>query len=201
MRFKRAWFRGLLRRRIAVIFLLALQKAQSYIFMEYFILDSGLLWDSILEILIEKASKGVEVRIIYDDIGCFLTLPSNFAKQLEQHGIKCVAFNPFRPFLSTSQNNRNHREITSIDGKVAFTGGLNLADEYVNLYEKHGYWKDCAVKVEGKAAWSLTLMFLEMWELCSPMRTAPWMMKMCASMFICRYSIRQKTMYTLQRLI
>lgn len=147
-------------------FLGELQKAQSYIFMEYFILDSGLLWDSVLEILIEKASKGVEVRIIYDDIGCFLTLPSNSAKQLEQHGIKCVAFNPFRPFLSTSQNNRDHRKITSIDGKVAFTGGLNLADEYVNQYEKHGYWKDCAVKVDGKAAWSLTLMFLEMWELC-----------------------------------
>ena len=147
-------------------FLSELRKAQSYIFMEYFILDSGLLWDSVLEILIEKASNGVEVRIIYDDIGCFLTLPSNFAKQLEQHGIKCVAFNRFRPFLSTTQNNRDHRKITSIDGKVAFTGGLNLADEYVNLYEKHGYWKDCAVKVEGKAAWSLTLMFLEMWELC-----------------------------------
>lgn len=147
-------------------FLLELRKAQSYIFMEYFILDSGLLWDSILEILIEKASKGVEVRIIYDDIGCFLTLPSNFAKQMEQHGIKCVAFNRFRPFLSTTQNNRDHRKISSIDGKVAFTGGLNLADEYVNKYEKHGYWKDSAVKVDGKAAWSLTLMFLEMWELC-----------------------------------
>ncbi|MGN0593414.1 MAG: cardiolipin synthase [Ruminococcus sp.] len=147
-------------------FLYELRKAQSYIFMEYFILDPGLLWDSVLEILIEKASCGVDVRIIYDDIGCFLTLPSNFAKQMAQYGIKCVAFNPFRPFLSTSQNNRDHRKITAIDGTVAFTGGLNLADEYVNLYEKHGYWKDCAVKVEGKAAWSLTLMFLEMWELC-----------------------------------
>ena len=94
-------------------FLGELQKAQSYIFMEYFILDSGLLWDSVLEILIEKASKGVEVRIIYDDIGCFLTLPSNFAKPLEQHGIKCVAFNPFSPVFIDSQNNRDHRKITS----------------------------------------------------------------------------------------
>ena len=124
------------------------------------------MWDSILEVLKEKASQGVEVRVLYDDIGCFLTLPKNYAAQLAEYGIQCCVFNPFRPMLSAIQNNRDHRKITVIDGKVGFTGGLNLADEYINTYEKHGYWKDAAVKVKGKAAWSLTLMFLEMWELC-----------------------------------
>lgn len=143
-----------------------LKKAQKYIFMEYFIIQEGMMWNSILEILKEKAGQGVEVRIMYDDIGCFLTLPKNYSSQLEQYGIKCGVFNPFRPVLSAIQNNRDHRKITSIDGKVAFTGGLNLADEYINTYEKHGYWKDAVIKIEGKAAWSLTLMFLEMWEVC-----------------------------------
>lgn len=148
------------------VLLKELRKAQKYIFMEYFIIQEGVLWNSILEILKEKAAQGVEVRIIYDDIGCFLTLPKNYSSQLEQYGIKCGVFNPFRPVLSAVQNNRDHRKITAIDGKVAFTGGLNLADEYINAYEKYGYWKDAALKVEGKAAWSLTLMFLEMWEVC-----------------------------------
>lgn len=143
-----------------------LKKAQKYIFMEYFIIQEGELWDSVLEILKEKASQGVEVRVMYDDIGCFLTLPKNYSSQLEQYGIKCGVFNPFRPVLTVMQNNRDHRKITSIDGKVAFTGGLNLSDEYINRYEKNGYWKDAAIKVEGKAAWSLTMMFLEMWEVC-----------------------------------
>lgn len=143
-----------------------LQKAKEYIFMEYFIVEEGVMWNTILAILKEKARQGVEVRIIYDDIGCFLTLPKDYAKQLERYGIKCSVFNPFRPVLSAVQNNRNHQKITSIDGKIAFTGGLNLADEYINAYEKHGYWKDSAVMVKGKAAWSLTLIFLEMWELC-----------------------------------
>lgn len=144
-----------------------LRKAERYIFLEYFIVAEGRVWDSILEVLREKAAKGVEVRLLYDDIGCFLTLPTSYKKQLQKYGIKCQVFNPFRPVLSVIQNNRDHRKITSIDGKAAFTGGLNLADEYVNLYEKHGYWKDSAVLVEGKAAWSLTLMFLEMWALCA----------------------------------
>lgn len=143
-----------------------LKNARNYIFMEYFIIQEGVMWDTVLEILKEKACQGIEVRVIYDDIGCFLTLPKNYAAQLEQYSIKCEVFNPFRPILSAIQNNRDHRKITVIDGKVAFTGGLNLADEYINTYEKHGYWKDAGIKVEGKAAWSLTLMFLEMWELC-----------------------------------
>ena len=147
-------------------FLSELRKAQRYIFIEYFIMEDGVLWGSALEILKEKARQGVEVRVIYDDIGCFLTLPKDYSKQMEQYGIQCVVFNPFRPFLSVKQNNRDHRKITSIDGKVAFTGGLNLADEYINYIEKYGQWKDSAIMVEGKAAWSLTLIFLEMWELC-----------------------------------
>lgn len=149
------------------VFLEELRKAERYIFLEYFIIEGGTVWDSILEILKEKAARGVEVRLIYDDIGCFLTLPKNYARQLKEYGIKCMVFNPFRPVLSVAQNNRDHRKITSIDGKVAFTGGLNLADEYANIKEKYGYWKDSAIRVEGKAAWSLTLMFLEMWQLCT----------------------------------
>ncbi|MCM1188569.1 MAG: cardiolipin synthase [bacterium] len=148
------------------VFLEELKKAQKYIFIEYFIIQEGVLWDAVLDILKEKAAQGVDIRVIYDDIGCFLTLPKDYASQLEQYGIKCAVFNPFRPVLSAIQNNRDHRKITSIDGKVAFTGGLNLADEYINIFEKHGHWKDSVLKVEGKAAWSLTMMFLEMWELC-----------------------------------
>lgn len=148
-------------------FLEQLRKAERYIFLEYFIIQEGVMWDEILDILREKAAQGVEVRLLYDDIGCFLTLPKNYSKQMQSYGIKCSVFNPFRPVLSVMQNNRDHRKIASIDGKVAFTGGLNLADEYINAIEKYGYWKDSAIMVEGKAAWSLTLMFLEMWELCT----------------------------------
>lgn len=148
-------------------FIEELKKAERYIFLEYFIVEEGAVWNSILEVLKEKAAHGVDVRLIYDDIGCFLTLPKNYGDQLQEYGIKCMVFNPFRPVLSVIQNNRDHRKITSIDGKVAFTGGLNVADEYANIIEKYGYWKDSAIMVEGKAAWSLTLMFLEMWELCT----------------------------------
>lgn len=144
-----------------------LKKAKRYIFLEYFIVEEGTVWNSILEVLKEKAAQGVDVRLLYDDIGCFLTLPKNYKEQLQKYGIQCQVFNTFRPVLSVMQNNRDHRKITSVDGKTAFTGGLNLADEYANLYEKHGYWKVSAVLVEGRAAWSLTLMFLEMWVLCA----------------------------------
>ncbi|MGN0203938.1 MAG: cardiolipin synthase, partial [Coprococcus sp.] len=149
------------------ILLSELKKAEHYIFMEYFTIQEGIMWDSVLEVLKEKVCQGVEVRLLYDDIGCFLTLPKNYTVQLAEYGIQCCVFNPFRPILSAVQNNRDHRKITVIDGKVGFTGGVNLADEYINTYAKHGYWKDSVVKVEGKAVWSLTLMFLEMWELCS----------------------------------
>lgn len=124
------------------------------------------MWDAILKVLKKKACEGVEIRILYDDIGCFLTLPKDYAAQLNCYGIKCAVFNPFRPVHSSVQNNRDHRKIAVIDGKVAFTGGINLADEYINTFEKYGYWKDAGVKIKGKAVWSLTMMFLEMWEVC-----------------------------------
>jgi len=145
------------------VFLEQLKKAEKYIFLEYFTIGHGKFWDSILEILKEKAENGIDVRIMYDDMGCFLSLPSDFPEQMKQYGIKCTKFNPFRPFFTTIQNNRNHRKITSIDGKIAFCGGLNLADEYVNEKERFGYWKDAAVMLEGEGAWSLTVFFLQMW--------------------------------------
>lgn len=144
-----------------------LEKAERYIFMEYFIVQEGTMWSEILEILKRKAAQGVKVRLMYDDIGSFLILPKNFPSTLSRYGIECRVFNPFRPFLAAKQNNRDHRKIASIDGKVAFTGGINLADEYINAIEKHGHWKDSAVMVKGEAAWSFTLMFLQMWELCT----------------------------------
>jgi cardiolipin synthase len=142
-----------------------LEKAQKYIFMEFFILKEGQMFDSILNILERKAAQGLDVRIMYDDMGCFFTLPSNFPKTLKQKGIKCFVFNRFRPIVSSLQNNRDHRKIISIDGKIAFTGGLNLADEYINAVDRFGHWKDAAIKIEGDAAWSLTIIFLQMWNL------------------------------------
>ncbi len=146
--------------------LLQLEKSEHYIFLEFFIIQEGKMWNSILEVLKRKAAEGVKVRVMYDDLGCFFLLPKDYPKQLEQMGIECAIFNPFRPALTVKQNNRDHRKIAVIDGKVAFTGGINLADEYINAYEKHGHWKDTAVVLEGKAAWSFTLMFLEMWQVC-----------------------------------
>jgi len=144
-----------------------LEKAEKYIFLEYFIIQEGEMWDTILEVLKRKLNQGVLVRVIYDDMGCFFLLPKNYRKELKKYGIECCVFNPFRPFLSTVQNNRDHRKIAVIDGKVAFTGGINLADEYINAIEKHGHWKDASIMLSGKAAWSFTLMFLQMWELCT----------------------------------
>lgn len=148
-------------------FLIELEKAEKYIFLEYFIVQEGLMWDKILTILKKKINEGVKVRLMYDDIGSFLLLPKDFPSKMVKLGIECYKFNPFRPFLTAKQNNRDHRKIAVIDGKVAFTGGINLADEYINAIEKHGHWKDSAVMIKGKAAWSFTLMFLQMWELCS----------------------------------
>lgn len=143
-----------------------LEKAEKYIFLEFFIIQEGEMWNSILEILKRKAAQGVKVRLIYDDMGCILRLPKDYTRSLEAQGIECCVFNPFRPVLTSIQNNRDHRKIVVIDGKVAFTGGINLADEYINTVERFGHWKDCAVMLEGKAAWSFTLIFLKMWSLC-----------------------------------
>ncbi len=141
-----------------------LEKAEKFIFMEYFIIEEGQMWNSILEILKRKAKQGVEVRIIYDDFGCMMTLPKNYNKKLEEYGIKCSIFNPANPIFTVIYNNRTHRKITVIDGKVAFTGGLNLADEYINKVEKFGYWKDTGILIKGEGVWSFTTMFLNIWN-------------------------------------
>jgi cardiolipin synthase len=142
-----------------------LEKAEKYIFLEFFILREGNMLNPILEILERKAADGLDVRVMYDDLGCFLTLPGDFRNRLSLRGIKTFVFNPFRPIVSSLQNNRDHRKIISIDGKIAFTGGLNIADEYINAFERFGHWKDSAIMLEGDAAWSLTLIFLQMWNL------------------------------------
>lgn len=147
-----------------VVMLEELEKAEKYIFIEYFIISEGEMWNKIHDILKKKVRDGVDVRIIYDDIGCIMTLKRDFAAQLEAEGIKCRVFHRFVPVLSSRQNNRDHRKICVIDGKVAFTGGINIADEYINTIVKYGYWKDNAIMTDGEAAWSFTVMFLSMWE-------------------------------------
>ena len=141
-----------------------LSKARKFIFMEYFIVAKGYVWDRVLEVLKRKAAEGVEVRFMYDGTCTVSLLPPNYPKKLEQEGIACRVFSPIRPALSTHQNNRDHRKIVVIDGKVAFTGGINLADEYVNRKIRFGHWKDTAIMLEGDAVRSFTLMFLEMWN-------------------------------------
>ncbi len=141
-----------------------LKKAQDYIFMEYFIVEEGYMWDTILDILKKKAAAGVEVRFMYDGMNAINRVPYNYADQIRKYFIKCKVSNPVRPFLSTVQNNRDHRKICVIDGKVGFTGGVNLADEYINKTVRFGHWKDTAVMLKGDAVQSLTMMFLQMWN-------------------------------------
>jgi len=141
-----------------------LEKAQHFIFLEYFIIEEGLMWNTILEILQRKSQEGVDVRVIYDDIGSIMKLPYKYDRKLEAMGIKCCVFNPFLPVLSPRLNNRDHRKILIIDGHTGFTGGINLADEYINAYEKLGHWKDNAVMLKGDAVYSLTVMFLALWD-------------------------------------
>ena len=141
-----------------------LKKAERYIFLEYFIIEPGKMWNSILKILEDKAAAGVEVRVLYDDMGSMFTLPRDYPNTLKKKGIKCSAFNPFLPILSGRMNNRDHRKILVIDGKVAYTGGTNLADEYINEKVRFGHWKDTAIMLRGDAVWSFTVMFLNMWN-------------------------------------
>ncbi len=139
-----------------------LKKAEKFIFLEYFIIDRGKMWNQILEILLEKVEAGVDVRVIYDGTCDFTKLPSNYHKRLNNAGIKCVKFAPLYPFISTYFNFRDHRKMTVIDGKVAFTGGVNIADEYINQKEVFGYWKDTAIMIKGQAVKSFTAMFLQL---------------------------------------
>ena len=144
-----------------------LRKAEKYIFIEYFIIQEGKFWNSILEILEEKAKAGVDVRVIYDDVGNLYTLPSHYDRILAAKGIKCRIFNRFVPVLSLRLNNRDHRKLCIVDGHTAFTGGINLADEYINHIVRFGHWKDSAILLKGEGAWSMTVMFLTMWEFVS----------------------------------
>lgn len=141
-----------------------LEKAEHFIFLEYFIVAKGYMWDTVLEVLKRKAAEGVEVRFMYDGTCSFTLLPYHYPRQLEEMGIHCHMFAPVIPALSTHQNNRDHRKIVVIDGKVAFTGGINLADEYIGEKIRFGTWKDTAIMLEGDAVRSFTLMFLEMWN-------------------------------------
>ena len=141
-----------------------LEQAQHYIFIEYFIIHDGVMWRTILDILERKVQEGVDVRLIYDDMGCLTTLPHKYYETMRSKGIKCQVFNPFRPILNIIQNNRDHRKFCIIDGYVGFTGGVNLADEYINQKERFGHWKDTAVMLKGEAVWNMTAMFLHMWN-------------------------------------
>lgn len=141
-----------------------LRAARHFIFMEFFIVHEGYMWNSILNVLKEKVQEGVEVRFLYDDIGCLMTLPDQYDKELESYGIQCSVFNPFGPILTVGYNNRDHRKICVIDGYIGYTGGFNLADEYINRKIRFGHWKDSAVRLEGEGVWNLTLAFLENWD-------------------------------------
>ena len=146
-----------------------LERAEEYIFVEYFIIDEGLMWGKILEVLARKALQGVDVRVMYDGTCEFSTLPRNYPRLLEKLNIQCKVFSPVQPFVSTHYNYRDHRKILVIDGRVGFTGGVNLADEYINHVEKYGRWKDAAVMLEGEGVRSMTALFLQMWSiLCQP---------------------------------
>lgn len=142
-----------------------LKEAKKYIFMEYFIVEEGYMWGEILKILVEKAKAGVDVRVMYDGMCEMSTLPANYCKLLAAHGIKAKAFSPIIPVVSSHYNYRDHRKILVIDGKVAFNGGVNLADEYINHIERFGHWKDTALMIKGAAAKSFALLFLQMWNI------------------------------------
>lgn len=142
-----------------------LRSAKHFIFMEYYIVELGQMWDSILDILVQKAKEGVEVRFMYDDIGCMVTLPNDYDIQLREMGIKAAPFNRLTPKASVVYNNRSHRKIMVIDGQIGYTGGLNLADEYVNIIERFGHWKDGGMRLEGMAVQALTKLFLLNWDI------------------------------------
>lgn len=128
--------------------------------MEYFIIEEGIFWNSILDILKRKASEGVEIKVLYDDIGCMMTLPGDYHKTLETYGIEATPFSRLKGNADSEFNNRSHRKILVIDGKIGYTGGVNIADEYINEVEKYGHWKDTAIRLEGEAVWELTKLFL-----------------------------------------
>lgn len=141
-----------------------LEKAEKFIFIEYYIIANGVLFDRFFDVLEKKANSGVDVRIIYDDMGSHGTLKRKNKRKLINAGIKIHAFNRLVPFFIISLNLRDHRKIVVIDGKVCYTGGTNLADEYINEKRVYGYWKDSGIKIEGQATDNLTIAFLTQWE-------------------------------------
>lgn len=144
--------------------LIELESAKKYILMEYFIIERGEMWNPIEEILARKASEGVTVKLLYDDIGCLPRLEKDFAKKMREKGIDCLPFNKFTPIMSAVHNNRDHRKITVVDGRVGFMGGANIADEYINVARPFGQWKDSAVKVEGAAVQNLIMLFMSTFD-------------------------------------
>ena len=140
-----------------------LKRAEKFIFLEYYIVDEGLMWDSILEILEEKAAQGVEVKMLYDDIGCMVTLPGDYTVHLRSKGIDAHKFNKVIPRMTVAYNNRDHRKILVIDGQISYTGGINLADEYINRIERFGHWKDSGIRIDGPATQAFTRLFLMNW--------------------------------------
>ena len=142
----------------------SLKSAKKYIFLEYFIISDGFMWNTILDILKSKASNGVEVRLMYDDMGTISLLKHHYDDYLNSLGIKTVVFNRIKAFPNSSINFRDHRKITIIDGYMAFTGGLNLSDEYINVKQRFGYWKDSAIKLQGDGVKSMVLMYLQLWN-------------------------------------
>lgn len=148
-----------------------LKKAEKFIFLEYFIIGKGKLLDEILKVLYQKIDEGVDVRIIYDDIGSIKKVPYSFDKTLKAKGIKCIKFNKYYPFVSVVYNNRDHRKIAVIDGYIGYTGGVNISDEYVNYESKFGYWKDNGIRLYGEAVQNLTMMFLKTYDVYSNEKT------------------------------
>lgn len=144
-----------------------LRRARRFIFLEYFIIDDGVMLEELLKILKERRLAGVEIRILYDDIGSMKTLPRGFSQRMREDGISCLPYGRVTPYFKYSHNNRDHRKICVIDGKVAYTGGVNIADEYINKRMRFGYWKDGGIRVEGDAAVGFCRMFLSLYDLTS----------------------------------
>ena len=142
----------------------AIKSAKEFIFLEFFIIKEGVFWNGILDILSKKVKEGVDVRIIYDEVGSLLTLPAHYDNKLRSLGIKCHIFNLSSSIFSTVSTNLDHRKILLVDGKAAFTGGFNLSDEYINVINKHGYWKDSVIRIKGDAVWNFTAIFLSTWD-------------------------------------
>ncbi len=167
-------------------FLQELQSAQKYIFIEFFILAEGVMWDGVYEILKRKVSEGVDVRVLFDDFGSIKRQRKGFIKTLREAGIKVAVFNKIKPSINIFMNNRNHRKIVVIDGKVAATGGINIADEYINEFERFGYWLDSAVIIKGEAVKSFIAMFCSTWEFATGER-------LFMGKLICDYSVKEKS--------